>query len=353
MSDTVNLFMVYSPLHYICSEQIAKVFCQDEKNILFYIKEEFAGMVRDTCCAEAVFLPWPRFYPEKGVFGRLQRTLKNLEIVQGYCSGFKTIRIHTPVIDTEATNYFINHLSRSFPQAKVVVRLVPDGVLNIQRHPLGRVKEALQYVRKVRRLYSRRLDYYMLRGDRTGSEAAIVDRIYLLPGFPHEYCPDKVMEMPPFHQKKGTAAAGGELRALVIGQPLQRDRRLTEEQRAELSGALEAYLERCGMSHVDYKAHPREAVREFLGAQYREINPTEALETFLLHNHYDIVIGIYSTALLTARMILPESSRVISFGFDQVFYKDLVSKAKVQSVFEKVGVEMVASREGRAVSSSS
>lgn len=341
--NTVNLFIVYSPLHYICTEHIVEHFEKDEVNYLFYIKEQFADMVRGTSCREAVFLPWPRFYPEKGLCGRIQRTLKNLEIVESYCNNFDNIRIHTPVIDTEAINYFINHLASSFPSAKVTVRLIPDGVLNIQRHPLGAYKELLQYFRKLRRLISSRLNYYPLRGDRTGSDASIVERIYLLPGFPHEYCQDKVEYMPPFYQMDDDATGTRERRALVIGQPLVRDRRLTAEKRITISKGISDFLLVNDVTKVDYKSHPREAEREFMCGHYQEIFPEEPLETFLVNNHYDIVIGIYSTALLTARLILPEKCRVISFGFDLVFYKDISSKTKVQSVFDKLGIDMVKS----------
>lgn len=337
----VNLFIVYSPLHYICTEHIVEHFEKNQDNYLFYIKKPFAKMVSNTLCREAVFLPWPRFYPEKGICGRIQRTLKNLRIVESYCNGYDTIQIHTPVIDTEAINYFINHLTNSFPNAKVTVRLIPDGVLNIQRHPLGTIKEFLQYFRKLRRLVSPKLNYYPLFGDRTGSDSTIVDRIYLLPGFPHEYNQKKVVQMPPFYQMDEGKSGSRELRALVIGQPLLRDRRLTDKQRMEISRGIAIFLKEQGMDRIDYKSHPREAEREFLCEHYREIHPEEPLETFLVHNHYDVVIGIYSTALLTARLILPGKCRVISFGFDQIFYKDSDSKTKVMSVFDRLGVEMI------------
>lgn len=339
----VNLFIVYSPLHYICTEHIVEHFEKNQDNYLFYIKEPFAEMVRSTLCREAVFLPWPRFYPEKGVCGRLQRTLKNLQIVESYCKGYDTIQIHTPVIDTEAINYFINHLTSSFPNASVTVRLIPDGVLNIQRHPLGTIKEFLQYFRKLRLLASPKLNYYPLRGDRTGSDESIVDRIYVLPGFPHEYNRDKVVEMPPFYQVDESQTCKGELRALVIGQPLVGRKRLTTKKQMVIKTGIAKLLSDNGVSCIDYKSHHREKNLEFLSESYREIFFEEPLETFLVNNHYDMVVGIYSTALLTARLVLPLNCRVISFGFDQIDFKDNDTKAKILSVFEKLGVEIVSS----------
>ncbi len=340
MRSKINLFFVYSPLHYICAEHIVEQFEKNETNYLFYIKKLVADLVRETSCREAVFLPWPRFYPEKGLFGQIQRTLKNLEIVESYCRGYDRIRIHTPVIDTEAVNYLINHLITTFPNSEVSVRLIPDGVLNIQRHPLGAFKEFMQYFRRLRRLISPRLNYYLLHGDRTGSDEPIVDRIYTLPGFPHEYRREKVVQMPPFRIKDG-AAARRERRALLIAQPLVQDRRLTPENCAVIREGIAEFLRRNDVSGVDYKSHPREKGKEFLCGHYREIFPKEPLETFLIRNHYDIVIGIYSTALLTARLILPESCRVISYGFDLVYYKNGKSKNKVSSVFDRLGVEMI------------
>lgn len=349
-----NIFLVYSPLHYLAAESITVHFGQNARNLLFFLKPEFKELVDLSKWDAADFLPWPRFYPQKGLFGRIRRTRKNLAVVGSTCAGVSEIRLHTPVIDTEAVNYFINFLRTSYPTAEFSVRLIPDGLLNVQRHPLGRLKEIFQYCKKARRLICPALDYYTFKGDRTGSDAEVVDRIYVLQGFPHEYDRAKTVEISLLKEAPACDRAADERstkrRALVLGQPLIAFNRFTEEDMLSVALGIRAFIDDCGISEIEYKSHPRDSNREFGHQDYKELVIVNPLETYLASNHYDLIIGVCSTALLTARMILPESCRIVAYGMDMIKYRGERDKKNVESPFLSLGVEVVEHRRHRSAS---
>jgi len=338
----VNIYLIYSPLHYLAAESIAVHHEPVARNVLFYLKEEFGGVVDPTRWDSSAFLPWPRFYPERGLFGRLRRATMNLEMVGSTCAGASEIRLHTPVIDTEAVNYFIQYLRRRYPTARFSVRLIPDGLLNVQRHPLGRIKELLQYCKKLRRVVCPDLDYYTFRGDRTGSDDAIVDRIYVLPGLPHEYDRSRTVEIPLMHgSTESRTLVAGNRRALVLGQPLVAYRRFTPDDMHSVSAGMRNFIADCGIDEICYKSHPRDLDREFAHPDYRELVIDGALEKHLAAEPYDLVIGVCSTALLTARMILPHSCRVVAYGLDMMKYRGERDRRNIEAPFASLGVEMV------------
>lgn len=76
-------------------------------------------------------------------------------------------------------------------------RILPDGIISIHRYPLSITKRLAQYARKLRRLIAPELDYWCFSGDRIGSDAPFCDRIYVIPGLPHNYPADKVVVLPP------------------------------------------------------------------------------------------------------------------------------------------------------------
>lgn len=337
-----NIFLIYSPLHYLAAESVAAHFEQNSHNYLFYLKSEFQKLVDPSKWDAVNFLPWPRFYPEKGLFGGMRRAVKNLELVGGLCKGATTIRLHTTVIDTEAVNYLINFLRASFPDATFSVRIIPDGLLNIRRHPMGQLKQALQYLKKARRLFFPTLDYYSFSGDRTGSDDPIVDRIYLLPRFPHQYDTAKVVELPTLLD---TTVVNKEVtflpRGLVIGQPLVDFKRMTAANVEVVSCGIRHFIEKCGVREIDYKAHPKDHERDYDSPDYRDLGIDVPLEVYLSKHSYDLVIGVCSTALLTARLIMPASTRVVAYGINLMELRSKNEREEIESTFRKFGIEIV------------
>lgn len=340
----VNIFLIYPPLHYLAAESIVSQFERGSRNYLFYLKSKFGQLVDPSAWDGVEFLPWPRYYPERGMFGRMRRTIRNLTLVDGVCAGATELRLHAPVIDTEAINYLIRFLQSSHPGASFSVRLIPDGLLNVQRHPLGYFKETLQYVKKARRLTCPSLNYYTFRGDRTGSDDAIVDRIYVLEGFPHQYDRAKSVELPLLRDCPRAVQTASTKRALVIGQPLVVYRRFSQEDMRAVSEGIRAFIGDSGIEHIVYKSHPRDSQREFSHPDYQELTIQQPLETYLASTPHDLVIGVCSTALLTARMILPPSCRVVAYGMDMMKYRGDQDRESIELPFRSLKVEMVSHR---------
>lgn len=334
----VNLFLVYSPLHYVAAERIAETFEAGARNFLYLLNRRCESLPDRSKWAAVRPLPWPRFHPLPGLFGKARRTVENLRTLERDCEGATEILLHTPVIDTEAVNYAINHLRRSFPAARFAVRLTPDGVMNVQRYPLGRVKELSQYFRKFRRVLFPTLDYYTFRGDRTGSDDPVVERIYTLPRFPHRYDPAKVVEIPSLcgADAEHDAAAPERRWALVLGQPLVAFRCVSAQDERELAAGMREWLRRQGFERILYKAHPRDANREFDHPDYEDLSISEPLEMHFARHPYGLVVSVASTGLLTARLILPPECRVATYGFERVWERD-----RVYDPYVKLGVEIV------------
>lgn len=342
----VNLFMVYSPIHSLAAENIVDHFEQGAKNCVFLLKPGFDRYLSAEKWDSIQPLLWPRFHPLPGLFGGTRRLLANLDILQAACADCSVIRLHTPVIDTEAVNYAIHFLKRTFSSAQFSVRLLPDGLLNIERNPLGPFREACQYLKKFRRLFSPSLNYYIFKGDRTGADDGIVDRIYVLPNFPHEYDENKIVEIYPF--VKSEPVSDGEdtaPKALVLGQPMVGCDLMSLETMKRVSKGIEEFIVSSGISWADYKAHPRDKRLEFLEDGYHRISIDIPLEVYLMDHPYDLVIGNSSTALATARYILPSSRRVVAYGLEQVNFKGRRTRELTEMLFKRIGVEMVPLRE--------
>lgn len=337
----VNIYLIYSPLHYLAAESIAANFEKGARNYLFYLKQEYQDLVDPAAWDGVRFLPWPRFYPEKGMLGGVKRARNNLRLVGEICTGAAEIRLHTTVIDSEAVNYLINYLRSNFPAARFSIRIIPDGLLNIRRRPLKGVKPALQYLKKFRRLIAPELNYYTFSGDRTGADDPLVDRIYLMPRLPHEYDAAKVVELPSLVSCTGAHEAARPPRALVVGQPLLDFKRMTPEHLATVTQGIRDFIAGAGIAEVVFKAHPKDKERGLAAPGYSDLELDEPLEMHLAHTPYDLVIGVFSTALVTARQILPESSRVVAYGINLVNYRYPAERGEVEDCFKSCGVEMI------------
>ncbi|NJD08345.1 MAG: hypothetical protein FIA97_17885, partial [Methylococcaceae bacterium] len=260
---TVCLYFVASPLQYLAAQRIAKDFEPGARQVLIYYKQGVAAVVQENEWDAAWYMPWPRFYPLPGPFGVHRRLLENLARVAELAGPCVILRLHAAVYDSEVTNYFLRALPRLTGATQLQARILPDGIISVRRYPLSPLKRALQYLRKLRRLTSPLLDYWCFGGDRLGTDAPFVDRIYVLAGLPHQYPPEKVAELPPLVPPAtvGTPSGGG-LRALLIGQPLVGYGMTTPEDLAEITAHIHDWLRQRGVEAIDYKGHPKDPNHE-------------------------------------------------------------------------------------------
>ena len=169
-----SLFFVASPLHYLAARCVARHFETDSRCILVCYRDRVSKLVQPGEWEQVIYAPWPRFDPLPGRFGSHRRLLDNLHRVAAAVGPVDELRLHSPVFDTEAVNYFLRGLKRLCSARHMRARILPDGLLNIQRYPLSRAKRITQHFRRLRRLISPELDYWCFSGDRIGSDAPFV-----------------------------------------------------------------------------------------------------------------------------------------------------------------------------------
>ena len=344
MSDplTVSVYFVASPLQYLAARRIAQRFEAGARQILVWYKPGLKSVVNPDEWDACTYMSWPRWEPLPGPFGRHRRLRANIRMIADLVGRCDRLVLHSAVFDTEAINYFIEALPAASGARETHARILPDGIISIRRYPLNLHKRIAQRVRRLRRFLAPELAYRTFDGDRIGSDADFVDRIYVLPGLPHEYPPTKVVELPPLVDVVTDARDGkadGPRRALVVGQPLVGAGLLAPRDLAPLTMEIHDWLAAQGITQVDYKGHPKDPEQELRHSDYRLIEPQGALESYLAATHYDAVVGVRSSALMFARQIYPKNTDVVAFGWDRVKFKSEDEKQDMKKAFVACGVE--------------
>jgi len=339
-AGTVAVYFVASPLQYLAARRIARDFEHGARQVLVWYKPGMKAVVDPSEWDACAYMPWPRWEPLPGPFGRHRRLRRNIALVAALVGKCERLLLHSAVFDTEAINYFLNALPRACGGCAMRARILPDGILSVRRYPLSPLRRSLQWMRKLRRLAAPELDFRRFAGDRTGADAPFCDRIYVAPGLPHEYDRSKVQLLPalvdPSSRRTSTR---DERRALVVGQPLTGFRLLSPADLAVVTGRIRDWLAAEGFTQIDYKAHPKDAARELNHSDYRTIDPPGALESHMARHPYDVVVGVRSSALLFARQIDPLHARAVAFGWDLVRFDSDEERAAMRAAFEASGVE--------------
>lgn len=336
--STVNVFFCGSGLHYLASEKIASV-VPPAYNVLFYYRSFVGEVVHPERWDRCEYLPWPRFDPLPGIAGKWRRALANLHRLDNLPASIEQIRLYAPVIDAEVINYFINYLRTRYPDARLAVSIIPDGLMNVQRHPLKLGKRINQRFQKLRGLLTPALRYYAFSGDRAGTDADVVDEIWLLPGLPHEYPHRKVRVLPPLADQTAAPVAGAK-RALVLSQPLLQLKSITQADVDAIGDRIHRLLEEEGVQEVRYKAHPRDKQDLLFAPGYHKIELKEPVETHIARERYDVIVGVATTTLLLARGLSP-SSRIAAVGLERVEFPNRRAKQRAIDAFVHAGVELI------------
>lgn len=338
-SRRVALYFVASALQYLAARRIAQSFEQGARQVLVWYQPGVAPVVRTEEWDAASYMPWPRWNPLPGAFGRLRRMKENIHLVADLVGQCDELHIHSAVFDTEAINYFLRALPRRCGARVMRARILPDGLISIRRYPLSRMKVALQYLRKLRRLAAPELDYWCFSGDRIGSDASFCDRIYVLPGLPHDYPREKVMALPALVDHDFSAEkVYGQRRALVIGQPLVGAGLMSASDRDAVSSEILKWLREQGISHIDYKGHPKDPNKELCMPDYHVLDIEQPLESYMAENAYHAVLGVRSSALLFAKQIYGADADVAAFGWEKIIFKSDQEKREMRAVFLDIGV---------------
>jgi hypothetical protein len=336
---TAAVYFVASPLQLLAAQQIARTHEAGSRQVLIWYQPGVSRYVQEADWDASSYMPWPRWKPLPGWFGRHRRLLANIDLVAGLIGRCDTLHLHSAVFDTEAINYFLRALPARCGASRVRGRILPDGLISIRRYPLSYVRRFTPWFRKLRRLASPQLNYWLFSGDRIGSDAAFCDRIYVLSDWPHEYDPTKVSVLAPLSQR--VSADAEEVlpsRALVIGQPLVGAGLMGAEDRDAVAQQIAQWLASRGIAQVDYKGHPKDPQREMCQPDYRVLELDEPLEIWLGRTPYQAVVGVRSTALLFARQLCAPKTEVVAFGWEHTRFKSDQERADMRAVFDRVGV---------------
>ena len=338
----VSVYIVGSPMHYLAARCIAENFEPPGRKVLLYYHEAIEAFIDKAEWDAMDFLPWPRKRPLPGPFGIHRRLLENLRKVAKLVGSCDSITIHAGGYGAEATNYFVLGLGPLVGANAVSARILPEGVDSTRRYPLSLKKRWSHKLRLLRRIVSPELKFRTFSGDHTGADAAFVDRIYTLPGLPHQYQADKVVELPPL--VKPSAALPEEssrLRALVIGQPLTGSNLLMEADLPRVTERIHSWLREQGVTAIDYKGHPRDPGNELMSTGDQPLLLNEPIESYLARTHYDFIVGVRSTVLLFARQIYGRHVRVLAFGWDLSLFKSPEERKDMEALFASSGVELI------------
>lgn len=339
MGARVAVYFVASPLQYLAARRIAENFEAGARQVLVWYKPGVTPIVREADWDAAGYMPWPRWEPLPGPFGRHRRLRDNIRRVAALVGPCDSLHIHSAVFDTEAINYFLRALPKACGAREMRARILPDGIISIRRYPLAPAKRLAQYARKLRRLVAPELDYWCFGGDRIGSDAPFCDRIYVIAGLPHEYPADKVVVLPPLvTPRAGGVSAATERTALVIGQPLVGAGLMKPADRDAVSDEIRAWLAALGIRRIIYKGHPKDPDQELKQPDYETLSLDEPLEVHLANTPYDAVVGVRSSALLFARQTSPASTRVVAFGWGRVRFKSDDERRQMGEAFRSTGV---------------
>lgn len=336
----VALYFVASPLQYLAARRIAERFEADAGQVLVWYKRGVAPIVREEHWDDSAYMAWPRWEPLPGPCGRHLRLRANIREIAALTGPCDTLHIHSAVFDTEAINYFLRALPKVCGTREVRARILPDGIVSVRRYPLSRLKTAAQYLRKLRRLVAPELDYWCFTGDRIGSDAPFCDRIYVLPGLPHEYPAHKVVVLPPLVDALPASHETIPRRALVIGQPLVGAGLMRAADRDAVSKEIRNWLFGQGITEIYYKGHPKDPHRELCEPEYRILDIDEPLEVFMSHARYAAVVGVRSSALLFAAQLYAETGAVLAFGLGRVLFKSDAERQKMRDALTLSGVSI-------------
>jgi hypothetical protein len=336
---TVCVYFVASPLQLLAARQIAQTVEAGARQVLVWYQPGIGQQVRADEWDASSYLPWPRRHPLPGWMGRHRRLLANIDLVSALVGRCDTLVLHSAVFDTEAINYFLRALPCLSGANTMHARILPDGLLSIRRYPLSPIKRIAQGVRKLRQWLSPTLNYWMFSGDRIGSDAPFCDRIYVLPGLPHEYDPAKVVVLSPLAEGSADlCAVMTSRRALVIGQTLVSAGLMDIDDRDAVALQIEQWLASCDIEQIDYKRHPKDSQLELCRPGYRVLDLDEPLEAWLGHTPYQVVVGVRSTALLFARQLCAPQTQVVAFGWDRTRFKSAQERNDMRAAFDNAGV---------------
>lgn len=278
-----------------------------------------------------------------GLFRRQRTVLRVmkqvLHAIRAYPAA-RDVHLHTTKLQGPLFNYYVHYLRTHLPLATLHFNIITDGAFNFHRGNMTD-SDLRNMARKDGNLLYRLfgLTYYPYSGDRFGIEADVIENVYLLPQSPHEYSPARVRDIPIVDLGLRNADAGSEKRGLVIGEKLLDKQYLSEEEEQRVANTIGTIMQSHGIRHVDYVKHPLADHPSLRLPWYHDLVTDAPVEVCIMENNYNVIAGVRSTGLFTARLLAAADCEVVSVGIDLCRNRRELAM-KIKAAFLGMGIQV-------------
>lgn len=345
MKKNVSIYITKTELEVLSSEIIAHTFDKENHRTLYH---QGTTQPQLLLCDSFNKISLLHFAPPQKTTNRYTQIKAGLtpiaEEISNLPSPPSEITIHIPRLSTSKTNFIINFIRYHFPKAKVSTAIIPHGVVNFSLLKIS-IRKKLKFI--IRNALSRLdknnpdISYYIPTGDLIGGLDKITRTIYVLPGAPHPYPAEKIKYLPSFNQFIGNPQKNTtpKSKALIIGQPALKSGTLSKKNHDEINSHIKEWLHENLIDEVLYSKHPRSGEHlDFYDPNYSILEQNSAIERLIPELGISHVISCYSAALFTAKMMLGDEVRVISFGARLANFKN---KKEIIGIMQKLNIEIL------------
>jgi hypothetical protein len=338
--DELNFFVIETELQYLAFIAIKKI-SQSKPTIIFTT----SSRVYSRLCHDGVDCSFIS-RESHGWLGRLKKIRSNLASykikILELNKNFTEINLHFPRIDNVHNNIVVNYLNHHFREAKINVRLIPDGAINIFSSNLSasKLEKQKRWINNIGFRLIEGLEYYAYSGDELGADADIVDRIYCFEGVQTGY-PEQKLHMINLPITCDSNNASGSS-VLVIGQNFLQLNIASKEYVEKVSDAIYGLIENISSGQADYAPHPRSSFNEFGRSEYNVVeNDYLCIEEKIAKGGYKHVISCYSSALINSKIMFGDNIKTYSFGLDCFPFNDLLQREKLIDTYQGLGIEVL------------
>lgn len=337
----VNTFIIETELQYLAFIAIKNNVLCDQSVIIFVTSQRvYERLLQDGYQCEYINKDF------SGWLGRLIGLKKILILykkrIYEHNKSCSEINLHMPRIDSLYNNLVINYLKSHFTQAKINVRLIPDGALNIFSSQLSDAKTRKQtkWQNSISLNHFINSAYYTYEGDELGANAEAVDRIYCFQGLELSYPSEKLYNVTlPIKNEESEIKSDD---VLVIGQNFLELGSAPKSIVDKLSIDMKELAAGISKGDVYYAAHPRSSYDEFLQENYIKVdNDYLCVEELIATGKFKHIVSCYSSVLINSKLIFGSEVNVYSLGIKEVSCIDEFQSAEIINTYQDLGINIL------------
>ena len=338
--DELNVFVIETELQYLAFIAIKKISTSKFSIIFTTSSRVYSRLCDDGIDCSLISRE------SHGWFGRLKKIRSNLafykEKILALNYAFTEINLNFPRIDNVHNNIVVNYLKYHFQDAKINVRLIPDGAINIFSSELSasKLEKQKRWINNIGFRLIKGLEYYAYSGDELGADADIVDRIYCFEGVQTGYAEHKLymINLPISCDSKKKLGSS----VLVIGQNFLELNTASLEYVERVSDAIYRLIKNISSEPADYAPHPRSSFNEFGRSEYNCIdNDYLCIEEKIAKGGYEHVISCYSSALINSKIMFGDNIKTYSLGLDCFPFKSSSQREQLIGAYQSLGIEVL------------